>query len=88
MFRRLLGIRRCRTLKACSSKLAKHVFLFLKNPTYFDVVLMEASFDIIVSDVPRNICEFWPDPWLVGDDSVGEDICSTSHNLMFWASQM
>ena len=49
---------------------------------------MEASFDIIVSDVPRNVCEFWPDPWLVGDESVGGDICSTSHNLVFWASQM
>ena len=31
---------------------------FIKNPKYFDAVLIEAPFEIIFWDVPENVCEF------------------------------
>ena len=50
------------------------MFPLLKNPTCFDVVLMEASFDIIFWDVPENLCEYWQNAGLIGHDLVGRDM--------------
>ena len=49
---------------------------------------MEASFKSLFLDVPENLCEFWQDAWLVLDGFVERDVCSTSHDLVFPASQM
>ena len=64
------------------------MFPLLKNPTCFDAVLMKASFEIIFWDVPEKLCQFWQDAWLVGDDLIGTDVCLTSHDVVFRASQM
>ena len=49
---------------------------------------MEAHFESLFWDVPENLCEFWQGAWLIGDGIVEKDICSTSHDLVFQASQM
>ena len=58
------------------------MFPLLKNPTCFDAVVMEASFEIIFWDVPEKLCELWQDAWLIGDDLVGRGICLTSQQCL------
>ena len=50
---------------------------------------METSFEIIFWDVPEKLCEFWDKMLgLVGDGLVGREVCLTSHDLVFRASQI
>ena len=49
---------------------------------------MQAYFESLFWNVPENLCEFWQGAWLIGDGIVEKDICSTSHDLVFQASQM
>ena len=64
------------------------MFPLLKNPTCFDAVVMEASFENIFWDVSEKLYEFWQDACLVEDGLVEGDICLTSHDLVFQARQM
>ena len=64
------------------------VFPLLKNPTCYDPVLMVTSFEIIFWDDPENLCESLKYAWLVYNGSVGTDLCYTSEDLVFRASQI